>query len=134
MSDAGASVPTAWRIRQPHSGASRIPFVQRCRMHGPTGEREGLICDLSTIGLFVRVDPVPPPGALFQVEFRLFPSDEQAVRSYAVVAWQNPAGTPRVRELPPGCGLRFLDLMATDRERIESLVRAYKFCFPVGSQ
>jgi hypothetical protein len=128
--EAGAVVPTSWRIRQPRSGASRIPFVQRCQLVGPGGERAALICDLSAVGLYVRIDPAPPQGALFQVLFRLFPSDERPMRAHAVVAWQNPAGVPRVRDLPPGCGLRFLDLPATDAERVEALVRAYKCCFP----
>ena len=36
----------------------------------------------------------------------------------AVVMWHNPVDGPRLRELPPGCGLRFLALGAGDQQRI----------------
>ena len=122
-------VPTVWKVKAPRSGLPRIPFVQRCRLRDVDGEHDGLICDLSPAGVFVRMEPVLPKGALLGVSFRLFPSDEEPVRATAEVVWQNDPDAPSVADLPPGCGLRFLDLPEADSHRIDVLVRAYGLSF-----
>jgi hypothetical protein len=121
-------VPGAWRVREPHSGHLRIPFVQRCVLQGMQGTRDALICDLSAAGLYVAIDPVPEVETLFRLALQL-PGDDP-LDADATVAWRNVGPNPRIPELPVGCGLRFIDLSTRDRERIEGLVKAYTATLP----
>lgn len=125
-------VPAAWRIREPRSGLVRIPFVSRCRMEGIRHTADGLICDLSAAGLFVAMEPVPAPAEHFRVSFAL-PGDEP-VEVDAMVMWRNAGASPRMPDLPTGCGLRFLALPPEARGRIETLVKAYTVMQPVVAQ
>jgi len=125
-----AKVPTTWKVKEPRSGRARIPFVQRCTVTEPRGECKALICDLSVAGAYVRLDPPPRRGATLGLSFHLFPADPQPVVATAEVVWRNAPDSPRVADLPPGCGLRFLDISADDSDRIAALVHAYAVSFP----
>ena len=116
-------LPTAWRLREPHSGRSRIPFVQKCELKGFAGVRAGLICDLSVVGLYVAIEPVPDLGEVFSLRFALL-SDDLPVAVDAVVTWRNPVEAHKITDLPPGCGLKFVGLDPRDLKRMESLVTA----------
>jgi hypothetical protein len=117
-------VPSDFRMRQPLSGNVRIPFLQRCRVSGPDGEQQGLICDLSTAGIYVRLDRLPDWGTVVHVTFDLFPGDPIPMQVDAEVVWQNVPEQPRVPDLPPGCGLRFVQTSPGDAARIAALVTA----------
>jgi hypothetical protein len=124
-------LPTAWRLREPYSGAARIPYVQRCRLQGPMGEREGLICDLSVRGVYVALEPIPALQESFTLSFELM-TDELPLVVPSVVTWRNAGQGQKVMDLPPGCGLQFVALEARDRDRIDRLVKASAMGFPGG--
>jgi hypothetical protein len=121
-------VPTAWRVREPRSGLSRIPFVQRCRLEGAQGPIHGLICDIGILGVYVSLDAVPQAGEVYELSF-LLPGGETPVAVQGRVVWRNAHSERRVKDLPPGCGLRFIDLLKQDRDRISAMVRAYTMPF-----
>ena len=107
----------------------RIPFVAPCVLSSPAGLSKGNVCNLSTAGVYVAVDPIPEAGAMTIVGFRL-PGMIDLFERAAVVAWRNPEGSGRVRVLPPGCGLRFANLSPSDRERLAELVDEYNGLLP----
>jgi hypothetical protein len=118
-------VPTELRVKHPSSGRARIPFLQRCKVTAPGGlEQSGLICDLSTAGIYVRMDPLPEWHSVVHVTFDLLPGDPFPMQLDAEVAWLNDPAEPRVPELPPGVGLRFVDSSPEATARIASLVKA----------
>jgi hypothetical protein len=116
-------LPTGLKVRQPRSGLLRIPFMRRCAIVGPMGRQQGLICDISTAGAYVRLHGELDPGATVQLSFEIF-TGEQPVVVEAAVMWQN-ADPRRVPELPPGCGLRFVQMSARDEARVAALVKGY---------
>ena len=83
------------------------------------------------MGVYVTTDPIPPVGERLRVSFPL-PATETHVEMAALVTWQNTLQRHRVHSLPPGCGLRFLDLQAPHRRAIEAFVDSYKAPTPGG--
>ena len=118
-------LPSSWEMRVPQSGQIRIPFMKRCVVSAAEGPQDGLVCDLSEGGLYVRLDPPPPAGTRVQIKFELFAGDGVPVLTDAVVMWQNTGESRRLADLPPGCGIQFTKVEAIDRARIASLVKAY---------
>jgi hypothetical protein len=109
-------------IHQPFSGAKRIPFVQSCRLVDGAAEIEGTIRNISVLGVYLHVDPVPKVGERLGLRFEL-PEGAGSLAVDAEVAWRNSVQRHKVSSLPPGCGLRFLNLSDSDEDRIEALVR-----------
>ena len=99
----------------------RVPFVAPVRMEfdrfrGFVDEISG---DLSLGGMFIRNDVPPPVGSVVPIEFRLGDGYE-LIRGSGRVVWSRhePAG----EDLPPGFGIRFLELTPGSRELIFRLV------------
>lgn len=106
---------------EPKVEKARIPFVARCVVAGQQGAVVGNVCNLSTEGVYVTIDPIPEPGAAVIVSFRL-PGQEELFERAATVAWVNPEGPDRIRALAPGCGMRFVNLSDADRVVLTDLV------------
>jgi hypothetical protein len=70
----------------PHSGFTRIPYVQPCLIDGTS---RGVTCNISLVGLYVAVDPIPSYGATVTVSMRL-PGLDRLIEMPMVVAWVNP--------------------------------------------
>ena len=105
----------------PHSGFTRIPYVQPCLIDGTS---RGVTCNISVVGLYVAVDPIPSYGATASVSMRL-PGLDMLVETPAVVAWVNPDQPVQVEALPPGCGLRFSDLPGDVGQVITAMVESF---------
>jgi uncharacterized protein (TIGR02266 family) len=107
------------------SGRRRIPYVRRCEVQENGGSAlSGLICNLSALGAYVALEPIPPSGATVMLSFRL-PRNVRPVRVESQVTWENPHQDNPIHGLPPGCGLRFLSLSPEDRRRIDGLIDDY---------
>lgn len=115
--------PLLHRI-EPQVEKARIPFVAPCVLSGREGPALGNICNLSTEGIYVAIEPAPPSGEAVIVSFRL-PGQAETFERAAIVAWVNAEGAHRVRALPPGCGLRFANLAEADRVALTDLVDRY---------
>jgi uncharacterized protein (TIGR02266 family) len=109
---------------QPFSGAKRVPFVQPCRIGATGSDAEGMIRNVSVLGVYLDADPIPKVGERLRLRFAL-PDGLAPVEVEAEVAWRNTATRHKVPALPPGCGLRFVTLGDRDRERIQALVRSF---------
>ena len=110
-------------------GAERIALCERCEFEvaGSGNPREGVIWNVSVVGLYLVVQAdIPPMDAVVNVSLWL-PGDPNPLRAETQVVWCNPpspysgCGANALR-FPPGCGLRFVDIPAADLARIQSRV------------
>ena len=127
-----AALPLGVGAEQPRSGFVRVPYLRRCQLMIGGRPHVGVVCNVSALGAYVALDVLPEVGALATVSFML-PRETRRFVSAAVVAWRNPPESPKVDRIPPGCGLRFIDLLAEERARVEKLVLQYEYCATVAS-
>ena len=111
-------------VPQPESGFTRIPCVQPCQLLLENGNRDGVLCNLSLVGAYVSLDPVPPVRTPLRLRFRLASDEPLEVR--CEVAWVNGPSPGDAAILPPGCGLRFVDLDEPLRSRVEALISQFE--------
>lgn len=117
-------------LNQPHTGFTRIPYAQRCRVTRGGATVEGVLCNISVLGVYLTIEPIPPEGEEIRLSF-MMPGGGDPVDTAAVVTWQNP-DEQRAEGLPPGCGVRFQGLRPPDQKRIEKLVADYRSALPLG--
>jgi uncharacterized protein (TIGR02266 family) len=118
------SVKPVVAVPVPYSGVTRIPYVQPCQLMTETGDARGVVCNVSTLGVYVAVDTIPPFESRVRVSFGL-PQTSEPFEVECEVAWVNPDEPMEVESLPTGCGLRFLALPEEMRLRIERLIEEY---------
>jgi len=112
-------------VNRSQTGRRRIPYVRRCSVQENGGSPlTGLICNLSALGAYVALEPIPPSGAMVTLSFKL-PRSAKPVQVESQVTWENPNQDNPIHGLPPGCGLRFLGLSPEDRRRIDVLIDEY---------
>src|SRR5947207_13279793 len=58
-------------LAQPHSGFTRIPYTQLCRLTRGDRPMDGLVCNISVLGVYVTLDPVPEVGETVALSFAL---------------------------------------------------------------
>lgn len=117
-------------MRQPHSGNFRIACVEPCTVTWDGRSYAASLWNLSVVGVYVVVGELPALATPVSLVFKL-PGEGREIRVAGRVAWVNPPASPsmgeRVLDLPPGCGVEFLDLRPEDRARIEERVgKTYK--------
>jgi Tfp pilus assembly protein PilZ len=105
----------------PHAGPRRVPCVQRCYVTTRATRTETLLCNISRLGAYVTIDPVPELGEAILLSFET-PADGARLELSAVVAWRNPPERKGVDPLAPGCGVRFVDLSPDDERRLKILL------------
>ncbi len=115
-------------MKVPRSGFIRIASVEPCDVEYHAGRRTVMTWDLSVLGVYLVIDPIPEVGERIRISFRL-PDDPDPIHAEGRVTWQNPPSTmkhvaTRVVDLPPGCGVEFLALAEEDRRRIQAHVDA----------
>jgi PilZ domain len=108
-------------INQPYTGFIRVPYEPPCRLIGARGAVEGRLCNISTKGVYVTVNPIPDVGEMFRLTFNL-PADPKPVDVQVEVAWRNTERDRKMLRLPLGCGLHYVDLSAPDEQRIAAFV------------
>lgn len=116
-------------LRPGLKGAPRIALCERCEFEiaGSGNPREGVVWNLSLVGLYLVVQgDIPPLDAAIKVRLWL-PGDPHPVHAETQVVWRNPpspvsgCGATALR-FPPGCGLRFVDIPVADLARIQARV------------
>jgi Tfp pilus assembly protein PilZ len=109
----------------PHTGYLRMPYVEPCLLVSQSRTWSGLICNLSVRGAYVTMDPIPPAGQEVRLYFRT-PDRRDPLEAHGEIAWVNPESAPRALGLPPGCGVRFLELEDMTRGELELLLLEYE--------
>jgi Tfp pilus assembly protein PilZ len=111
-------------FRQPHSGFSRVPFVQGCTVSWDGLETACLVCNISILGVYLHLEAPLDRRREVTLRFRLADDGPEIVAA-AVVTWVNDTAPEGATDLPRGCGLRFLRVAPDDLRRIAALVAAY---------
>jgi PilZ domain-containing protein len=107
-------------VPRPYSGFVRVPFVQPCLLAGAPGTWEGVLCNVSLVGAYVAVDPIPCAGERVRLAFHV--SGGRSLEVDGEVAWVNAEEPQLLDALPAGCGIRFLDPPGEACERLRALV------------
>lgn len=108
----------------PKNAALRVPYLQRCRLTIAGDERSGGLCNISVLGVYVAIDPIPETGETIAISF-LLPGDPRPFVADATVTWQNVEPSESLDGLPPGCGLRFANVPPAELARIEHVIRDF---------
>jgi hypothetical protein len=135
-----ATPPEDPRTERRSSGLLRVPFVRRCALRYEDGRTSSaFIVNINVLGAYVARDDVPlaapatapdatqPMPELGQVVHCGFKLPDQAcdVAVDGIVTWLNPRQQHPVHSLPPGFGVRFLDLTTDAHACIKELVEEY---------
>jgi CheY-like chemotaxis protein len=75
-------------------------------------ERHGLCVDISSGGMFLKIEPRAAKGELLPMRLRLPDAERTVVNLTGRVAWVNLAKDPIKPHYPPGYGLEFIDIPA----------------------
>ncbi len=107
------------------SAMLRVPFVRMCTLHFDAGRKaQAFIANINILGAYLAFDEWPAIGEGVLMRFGSA-GTETLVDIRGVVAWVNPKQQHPVHSLPPGFGVKFLDLSAHAVRRIESIVEDY---------
>jgi len=100
-------------------------MVRRCEVVPATGLRsEGFLVNLNVLGAYLAWEGRVRMSEVVRLSFTL-PGNDQPVTLRGVVAWVNPTQAHPVHSLPPGFGVKFLDLDEHTRQRIVAAVTEY---------
>jgi hypothetical protein len=115
-------------LNQPFTGFYRIACNEACQIELGGGTRDGVVWNVSTLGLYlVLPPPLPEIGERLSVRFRLT-GDPLEIVAQCRVVWQNAqfvrGAGQKNPAMPPGCGVQFVALQPADHDRIEARVRA----------
>jgi hypothetical protein len=116
------------------SGLLRVPFVRRCfiTFDGAPAAESAFLVNINVLGTYIAWDPRPPQlGLALRLRFGMA-GTEREVSPRGVVAWINLRQQHPVHSLPPGFGVRFLDLQPEARRAIEDIVDDYVRRQPPG--
>lgn len=111
----------------------RIPFIRRCTIARATGEVEGLMLDLSLSGAYIKSDRPLVDRETVAIAFRV-PGNARLIRLPALVAWVNSIQKHPVHSLPPGSGVRFLEVSESDLRLMSDAIRNYCLKNPLYRQ
>jgi Tfp pilus assembly protein PilZ len=107
------------------SGLLRVPFIRRCHLEFDNGASfEAFIVNINVLGAYVARDDLPRLGEAVTCRFQM-PGNEREIAIRSAVAWINAKQQHPVHSLPPGFGIKFVELAPGDRRRIESFVEDY---------
>ena len=104
----------------------RVEQRSPVRMQVIYGNKElftGFSVNLSTGGLFLETDSPLPADESLSLEFHA-PNQSQPICCRGSVAWVNAPGSPCCSNLPPGMGIKFVDLDLGQMHQIRELLKA----------
>jgi Tfp pilus assembly protein PilZ len=110
----------------------RVPFVRRCTLAFDDGvEANAFLVNINVLGVYVAHDEMPRLGQGVRVQFSLPDSDHEMSLAGSVI-WVNPRQQHPVHSLPPGFGVKFLEVSAEDSRSIEGVITEYRARKPAG--
>jgi len=103
----------------------RVPFIRRCAVAFDDGTSVSTFTvNINVLGAYVARDQMPRLGQAVTVSFPA-PGRDAEVVLQELVTWLNPRQQHPVHSLPPGFGVKFDELSASDRRTIEGVVEDY---------
>ena len=112
------------RDRRRSSGLLRVPFVRSCSLAVEGHARSAMIVNINVLGAYLACDEIPDVGTSVAIVFQV-PGNEIETEIRGQVAWMNPVQQHKVHSLPPGFGMRFVELPDAARARIQVIVGEY---------
>ena len=107
------------------TGLLRVPFMRRCHLNLQDGTSfSAFIVNINVLGAYVARDDLPRLGQPLACRFQM-PGNEREIAINGVVAWVNPKQQHPVHSLPPGFGIKFVELAPEDRRKIAGFVEDY---------
>ena len=107
------------------SGLLRVPFVRLGSLRFDDGsEAKAFVVNLNILGAYIAWDDTAAVGQAVALRFGI-PGSAVELDTHGVIAWLNPRQQHPVHSLPPGFGLKFLELDDETQRRIEIVVRDY---------
>lgn len=113
----GETAQQSWADRR---SAPRVVLKTEVTFSSQSNFYTGFLDNISEGGLFIATYQPAEIGTMMRLEFSL-PDDAEPVAVEAEVRWLRPPN--EASEVPPGLGLRFVDLKAKDRARIEAFTK-----------
>jgi uncharacterized protein (TIGR02266 family) len=101
----------------------RIPFIQRATLKTKGASSDVFLVDLAMDGVFVETANGPALGEEVAVSFCL-PGNAIPLEARGAVAWVHAQGRPP-RGFPLGFGMRFLEMEAGHRARLQAYLAEY---------
>jgi hypothetical protein len=108
-------------------GHARIACGTPCGVFVERVRRPGTVWNVSMVGVYVVVaDPLPPVDTRVVLTFSL-PGEPAPIACLGRIRWLNApsifkgCGSTKP-SLPPGCGVEFVELDVTDRQRIAARI------------
>jgi Tfp pilus assembly protein PilZ len=103
----------------------RVPFVRLCALEFDSSRRaSAFIANINILGAYLAWDEPTIVGEGLNVRFGSA-GNAIEITSRGVVAWVNPKQQHLVHSLPPGFGVKFVDLSPEAARRIEGIVQDY---------
>jgi hypothetical protein len=103
----------------------RVPFVRLCALDFDAGRKaQAFIANINLLGAYLAWDEWPAVGEELSLRFGSAGS-ATPIETRGVVAWVNPRQQHPVHSLPPGFGVKFVDLSDEAARRIEAIVQDY---------
>jgi Tfp pilus assembly protein PilZ len=103
----------------------RVPFVRLCALEFDAGRKaSAFIANINILGAYLAWDEWPAIGEGVLLRFGSA-GTESLIESRGVVAWVNPKQQHPVHSLPPGFGVKFVDLTPEAARRVEGIVQDY---------
>lgn len=107
------------------SAMLRVPFVRLCALNFDGGRKaSAFIVNINILGAYLAWDERPAIGEGVVLRFGTA-GTETLVENRGIVAWVNPKQQHPVHSLPPGFGVKFIDLTPYSMRRIEAIVQDY---------
>jgi two-component system chemotaxis response regulator CheY len=124
------AIERQWWFQQPASGEQRVECNQICEVSLGPQRSHGVVCNMSTHGLYLALAALPMPreGDTVGLTFSLA-DDPVPIQCEARVAWVNYSACLTesgavAHGLPAGCGVMFTKIDSADQERIDARVKA----------
>lgn len=91
--------------------------------HGPNQNEllTNYSVNISASGIFIETDSILPVDTEIVVKFKL-PGADRIIAANVRVMWTNEPGATKKASLPPGMGLRFLDLSLDDLHAVRAFL------------
>jgi Tfp pilus assembly protein PilZ len=103
----------------------RVPFVRLCALEFDAGRRAStFMANINILGAYLAWDESTAVGEGLLLRFGSA-GTATLIESRGVVAWVNPKQQHPVHSLPPGFGVKFVDLPGKTARRIEAIVQDY---------
>ncbi len=113
----GGAPPTKNRRKD-----DRVPKKFKVAYSSPKALKESYLSNISLGGVYIKTNSPLDPGTRFTLKIFL-PDEKKELEVECEVAWaQTEEKVPRDKKLPPGMGIKFLNVSSEGKKRINTIL------------